>query len=70
MGKSILHLIPTNFFYDDLNKSINLIRSGVTMPALTNSLVSTNGLDMRGEIRRERTVDSAWLNLKDPQIRN
>lgn len=44
---------------DDLKKSINLVRKRVNpdMPDLTNSFVSTNNLDMRTEIRRERTVE-------------
>lgn len=43
----------------DLNLSINQTRSRVnkSMPALTNSFASANGLDMREEIRRERTVE-------------
>lgn len=43
----------------DLNKSLNLVRRRInkTMPALTNALVNNNGLDMRTEIRRERTVE-------------
>ncbi|WP_294455853.1 RagB/SusD family nutrient uptake outer membrane protein [uncultured Bacteroides sp.] len=44
---------------DDLKKSINLVRKRVNpdMPDLTNSFVDTNNLDMRTEIRRERTVE-------------
>jgi hypothetical protein len=43
----------------DLNLSLNLVRQRVnkSMPALTNNLVSANGLDMRTEIRRERTIE-------------
>lgn len=43
----------------DLDKSLNLVRKRVnkTMPSLSNSFVTTNGLDMRREIRRERTVE-------------
>ncbi len=43
----------------DLNKSLNLVRQRVnaSMPPLTNSFVSSNGLNMRQEIRRERTVE-------------
>ncbi|HAZ00664.1 MAG: hypothetical protein A2W90_14405 [Bacteroidetes bacterium GWF2_42_66] len=43
----------------DLNKSINLIRARAKMPALTNSFVTSNGLDMRTEIRTERRVELA-----------
>ena len=44
---------------DDLNISLNLVRCRVNkeMPKLTNSFVSSNGLNMREEIRRERTVE-------------
>lgn len=43
----------------DLRKSLNLVRKRVNpnMPDLTNSFVESNGLDMRTEIRRERTVE-------------
>ncbi len=44
---------------DDLNISLNLVRarSNPDMTKLSNSLVSTNGLDMLEEIRSERTVE-------------
>lgn len=44
---------------DDLNYSLNLVRNRVNpdMPKLSNSLVSGHGLNMREEIRRERTVE-------------
>ena len=44
---------------EDLNKSLNLVRrrSNPGMTALSNALVSGNGLDMREEIRVERTVE-------------
>lgn len=43
----------------DLNRSLNQVRkrSNPKMVPLTNALVSANGLDMREEIRRERTVE-------------
>ncbi len=43
----------------DLDYSLNLVRQRVNkaMPKLTNSFVSANGLSMREEIRRERTVE-------------
>lgn len=43
----------------DLDKSLNLVRNRVNkfMPKLSNGLVSGNGLDMRTEIRRERTIE-------------
>ena len=41
----------------DLNLSINKIRTRAGVAALTNSLVTANGLSMKEEIRRERTVE-------------
>lgn len=44
---------------DDLRATVNLTRKRVNpnMPDLTNSFVTANGLDMRTELRRERTVE-------------
>ena len=44
---------------NDLNISLNLVRLRVNpnMPKLSNSFVTANGLNMREEIRRERTVE-------------
>lgn len=45
---------------DDLEKSVNLLRARAGMPVkLTNSFITANGLNMREEIRRERTVELA-----------
>ena len=43
----------------DLDKSLNLVRLRVNpnMPKLSNAFATANGLDMREEIRRERTVE-------------
>lgn len=43
----------------DLDKSLNLVRNRINkkMPKLSNTLVQANGLDMRTEIRRERTLE-------------
>jgi len=43
----------------DLNKSLNFVRNRVnkTMPKLSNSFITDNGLDMRTEIRRERNIE-------------
>ncbi|MBO0950850.1 RagB/SusD family nutrient uptake outer membrane protein [Fibrella forsythiae] len=43
----------------DLDKSLNLTRLRInkTMPKLSNQFVQANGLDMRTEIRRERTIE-------------
>lgn len=48
----------------ELNKSINLIRSRVNMPPLTNEFVQANGLDMRTEIRRERTIELCFEGFR------
>ncbi|MDC2159674.1 RagB/SusD family nutrient uptake outer membrane protein [Bacteroides thetaiotaomicron] len=44
---------------NDLNISLNLVRNRInkSMPKLSNNLVTANGLNMREEIRRERTVE-------------
>ena len=54
-----------------LNNTINVIRSrkGVEMPPLTNALVSANGLDMRTEIRRERTVELCFEGFRRDDLR-
>jgi starch-binding outer membrane protein, SusD/RagB family len=41
----------------DLNLSINKIRARAGVAALTNALVTSNGLNMKEEIRRERTLE-------------
>jgi hypothetical protein len=43
----------------DLDQSLNKVRNRVnkTMPKLSNGFVTGNGLDMRTEIRRERTIE-------------
>lgn len=49
----------------DLNLTINALRNrvGFNKP-LTNAFVTANGLDMRDEIRRERTVELALENFR------
>lgn len=43
---------------EDLDLSVNAIRRRAGMPAmLTNAFVSANGLNLRDEIRRERTIE-------------
>ena len=44
---------------DDLGQSINRTRKRINpdMPNITNAFVNANGLDMREEIRRERTIE-------------
>ena len=55
---------------DDLDKTINEIRkrAGLTAP-LTNAFVTANGLDMREEIRRERTVELALEGFRRDDLR-
>jgi hypothetical protein len=53
----------------DLDRTINVIRSRVNMPALTNAHVTGNGLDMRTEIRRERTVELAFEGFRRDDLR-
>lgn len=54
----------------DLDASINLLRRRATnndnskLPLLTNAFVSANGLSMREEIRRERTVELAFEGFR------
>ncbi|SDE67625.1 Starch-binding associating with outer membrane [Mucilaginibacter pineti] len=54
---------------NDLNMSINKLRDRVTMPHLTNAFVTTNGLNMRDEIRRERTVELTLEGFRYDDIR-
>jgi hypothetical protein len=53
----------------DLNRTINVIRSRVNMPALTNAFVNANGLNMLDEIRRERTVELAFEGYRRDDLR-
>lgn len=53
----------------DLNRTINLTRARVNMPALTNSSVNDNGLNMLTEIRRERTVELAFEGFRRDDLR-
>jgi len=53
----------------DLTRTINALRSRVGMPALTNSFVTTNGLSMQTEIRRERTVELAFEGFRRDDVR-
>src|SRR5947199_10575386 len=53
----------------DLNRTINLLRARVGMPALTNAFVTGNGLDMLTEIRRERTAELAFEGFRRDDVR-
>ncbi len=49
-----------NISDSDLDISINKLRDRVGMPHLTNTFVTANGLNMKEEIRRERTIELSW----------
>lgn len=51
---------------DDLNASLNLVRarSNPDMVKLSNTLVTANSLNMREEIRRERTIELAFEGFR------
>ena len=53
----------------DLDKTINVIRERAVMPKLTNTFVAGNGLDMRTEIRRERTIELALEGFRYDDLR-
>lgn len=53
----------------DLDRTINVLRSRVNMPALTNAHVAANGLNMLNEIRRERTVELAFEGFRRDDLR-
>jgi hypothetical protein len=53
----------------DLNISINLLRNRAGMPNLTAAFVAANNLDMRTEIRRERTIELALEGFRYDDIR-
>ena len=52
-----------------LDSTINLLRARVGMPRLTNAHVTTNGLNMLTEIRRERTVELAFEGFRRDDLR-
>lgn len=53
----------------ELNLSINKLRDRVGMPHLTNSFVTTNGLSMLEEIRRERTIELSMEGFRFDDLR-
>lgn len=53
----------------DLDLSINKLRDRVGMPHLTNAFVTAHSLDMRTEIRRERTVELALEGFRYDDLR-
>lgn len=54
---------------DELSITINELRKRVQMPLLTNRFVTANGLSMREEIRRERTVELAFEGYRRDDLR-
>src|SRR5881296_151000 len=52
-----------------LDSTITLLRARVGMPALTNAFVTTYGLNMLTEIRRERTVELAFEGFRRDDLR-
>ncbi|KJF45370.1 RagB/SusD family nutrient uptake outer membrane protein [Draconibacterium sediminis] len=64
-GEVLLNYAEAKFELDgsisdsDLDLSINKLRDRVGMPHLTNAFVTTNGLDMQTELRRERKIELA-----------
>jgi len=53
----------------DLDMSINKLRDRAGMPHLTNTFVVANNLDMRNEIRRERTVELTLEGFRYDDLR-
>lgn len=54
---------------DQLDLTINDLRSRANMPRLTNAFVTANGLNMLDEIRRERTVELAFEGYRRDDLR-
>ncbi len=53
----------------DLDLSINKLRDRAGMPHLTNTFVAAHNLDMRNEIRRERTVELTLEGFRYDDLR-
>jgi len=53
----------------DLDLSVNLLRDRAGMIDLDNAFVAANGLDMREEIRRERTIELALEGFRYDDLR-
>ena len=52
-----------------LDESINVIRERAGMPRLTNNFIIQNGLDMKTEIRRERSIELAHEGFRRSDLR-
>ena len=64
-----LYELNGNISDADLARTINVIRTRVNMPALTNAFVTTNNLNMLEEIRRERTIELAFEGFRRDDLR-
>jgi len=53
----------------DLNRTINVVRQRAGMIPLTNAFVTANGLDMKEEIRRERSIELAMEGFRYDDLR-
>ncbi|HKO81116.1 MAG TPA: RagB/SusD family nutrient uptake outer membrane protein [Chitinophagaceae bacterium] len=53
----------------DLDRTINVLRDRAGMPDLTNAFVTTNGLNILNEIRRERTIELAFEGFRRDDLR-
>lgn len=53
----------------DLNISVNALRDRAGMPHLTNVFVQSNGMDMKTELRRERSVELAFEGFRWDDLR-
>ncbi|MDR0541667.1 MAG: RagB/SusD family nutrient uptake outer membrane protein [Dysgonamonadaceae bacterium] len=59
-----------NISDEDLNRTVNLLRERAGLPVkLTNAFASENGLNMREEIRRERSVELALEGFRWDDLR-
>jgi hypothetical protein len=59
-----------NISDEDLNRTVNLLRQRAGLPVpLTNAFTTANSLDMRTEIRRERTVELALEGFRWDDLR-
>ncbi|MCL3780942.1 RagB/SusD family nutrient uptake outer membrane protein [Prolixibacteraceae bacterium JC049] len=54
---------------EQLEESVNVIRGRVNMPDLTNAFVTSNSLDMKTEIRRERSIELALEGFRLHDLR-
>ena len=53
----------------DLDRKINVLRTRVNMPALTNAFVTAKGLNLLNEISRERTIELAFEGFSRDDLR-